>query len=145
MKNKQKKKKLDNWFLLTWKKAWIIIVGWFLAIVLHNLFYAIFKNYFDSTGGDEPFFFIIAVIIIPIYFIVCFIYTLIKMIKNKTLFESKFVTRMIISFILGVAVIVLIIKFNIINSEMGFMLTGIFIACTLVFYSLIKLIKKKLK
>lgn len=138
-----KKKNLDKWFLLTWKRLWIIIVGWFLAIVLHNLVYALFYNYFQSTGGDEPFFFILATILIPLYFIVCFIYALIKMIKNKTLFETRFITRMVISFIFGVAATVLTIKFNLVNPEMGLMLVGVFIAGTLIFYSLLKLISKK--
>ena len=144
MKKKQKKQ-LDKWFLLTWRKVWIIVVGWFLAVVLHNLVYAMFRTYFDSHGGDEPFFFILATIVIPIYFIICFIYTLIKMIKDKTLFEAKFLTRIIASIILGAAATVLSIKFNLINPEMGFMLSGIFIISTLVFYSLIKLILIKNK
>ncbi len=139
-----KRKNLDKWFLLDWKKIWIIVGGWFLAMILHNLIYALFYNYFQSTGGDEPFFFILATILIPLYFIFCFVYTLIKMIKDKSLFKVKFVTRIIISFILGAAVIVLIIKFNLFNPEMGFMLFGIFIACVLIFYTLIKLIAKLL-
>ena len=142
MKKKQKNK-FDKWFLLTWKKAWIIVVAWFLAVVLHNLIYALFYNYFQSTGGDEPFFFILATIVIPLYFIVCFVYTLVKMIRNKTLFEVKFVTRMVISVLLGISATVLIIVFKLVNPEMGFMLTGIFVLFTLIFYSLIKLIYRK--
>jgi len=65
------------------------------------------------------------------------------MINNKTLFEAKFITQIIIAILLGIAVTVLIIKLNFINPEMGFMLTGIFVICTLVFYSLVKLIKKR--
>ncbi len=78
----KKNKGLDRLFLLSWRKAWIIVVGWFLAVVLHNLFYGIFKSYFDSHGGDEPFFFIIAVIIIPVYVLISIIYSLIKLIKK---------------------------------------------------------------
>ena len=140
---KKKQNKLDKWFLLTWKKAWIIIVSWFLAIVLHNLVYALFKTYFEARGGDEPVFFILATIVIPLYFIVCFIYTLIKRIKDKTLFEAKFITRILIAIILGVAITVLTVVFDLINPEMGFMLAGIFIISTLIFYSLIKLIKRR--
>jgi len=79
----KKQTKLDKLFLLTWKKTWIIVVSWFLAVVLHNLVYAIFKNCFDSLGVDEPFFFIIAIFVIPIYVLVCVIYSLIKLIKSK--------------------------------------------------------------
>jgi len=139
----KKKKNLDKWFLLTWKKIWIIIVGWFLAIVLHNLVYGLFYNYFQSTGGDEPFFFIVAIIVIPIYFVFCFIYTLIKMINDKTLFEMKFVIKILISIILGAVATFSTIKFNFINSEMGFLLTIVFIAFTFIFYNLIKLIERK--
>ena len=71
------------------------------------------------------------------------VYTLIKMIKDKTLFEVKFVIKFLIAIILGAIATLLVIKFNFINPEMGFMLAGIFIIFTLVFYSLIKLIKKK--
>ncbi len=139
MKNKQ----LDKWFLLTWKKFWIIIVAWFLAFVLHNLVYALFFNYFQSTGRDEAFFFIIANILIPLYFLICFIYTLIKMIKNKTLFEIEFVIKILIAIVLGAVATLLTIKFNFINPEMIFMLTVVFITFTFIFYGLIKLIKKK--
>jgi len=139
----KKQNKLDKWFLLTWKKAWIIIISWFLAFVLHNLVYALFFNYFESTGGDEPFFFIIAVIVIPIYFILCFIYTLIKMIKNKNLFDKKFIIKVLIAIILGAIATFLMIKFNFINPEMGFMLIVIFIIFTFIFYSLMKPFKGK--
>ena len=140
---KKKNKQLDKWFLSTWRKAWIIVVGWFLAVILHNLFYALSEISGKNLAIGEVFFFILATIIIPIYFIICFIYTLIKMINNKTLFEAKFITQIIIAILLGIAVTVLIIKLNFINPEMGFMLTGIFVICTLVFYSLVKLIKKR--
>ena len=79
---KKKQNKVDKWFLLTWKKVWIIIVSAFVAIVLHNLVYGLFKSYFDSHGGDEPFFFILTFVIIA-YFIICAIYSLIKFIKRR--------------------------------------------------------------
>ena len=80
--NKQKKK-FNKYLLLTWKKFFWIILVWFLAVVLHNVIYGIFKTWFDAHGGDEFVFFIIAMIIIPIYFIVMFIYTIVKKIKRK--------------------------------------------------------------
>ena len=76
-------KKSDKYFLLSWKKAWIIIVSWFVVVMLHNLFYGLFKSYFDSTGGDEPVFFIIAIIIIPIYVLIVIVYSLVKLIKGR--------------------------------------------------------------
>ena len=83
MKAKKRKNKLDKWFLLTWKRVWIIIVSCFAAIMLHNIIYGLFKNYFDSHGGDEPFFFIIAIFIIPIYVLVCVIYSLIELARKR--------------------------------------------------------------
>ncbi len=140
---KKKLKKFDKWFLLTWRKVWIIVVGWFLAIVLHNLFYALSEITGKNLAIGEVFFFFLASILIPLYFMMCLVYTLIKMIKDKTLFEVKFVIKFLIAIILGAIATLLVIKFNFINPEMGFMLAGIFIIFTLVFYSLIKLIKKK--
>ena len=80
---KKKNKKLDKWFLLTWKRFGMIVIAWFLAGIFHNLFYALFFNYFQSTGGDEPFFFILAVIVIPIYVLICIIYSLVNVKKYK--------------------------------------------------------------
>ena len=77
------KNKLDKYFLLDWKKAWIIVVSWFVSIMLHNIIYAIFKTWFDSRNGDEPFFFIVAIIVIPIYVLMVLIYSLIKIIKRR--------------------------------------------------------------
>jgi len=77
------KSKLDKWFLLTWKKICLIIISWFVAVILHNFVYGIFKKYYDARGGDEAFFFIIAIIIIPIYFIFSITYSLFWLIKRK--------------------------------------------------------------
>lgn len=70
--------KLDKYFMLSWRKLWIIVVVGFVSILLHNLVYGLFKSYFDAHGGDEPFFFIIAVILVPVYFFICLVYTLIR-------------------------------------------------------------------
>lgn len=78
----KKQTKFDKWFLLSWKKVLGIIIAWFLAIILHNFVYGLFQDYYDTRGGDEIFFFFIAVIIIPIYFIICVIHSLIKLIKQ---------------------------------------------------------------
>ncbi|MBU4308517.1 MAG: hypothetical protein KJ566_01860 [Nanoarchaeota archaeon] len=82
-------KRSDKYFLLSWRKAWIIVVCWFLAVILHNLFYALFKSYFDATGGDEPVFFIIAIILIPIYVLICIVYSLIELIKRRLKMVKK--------------------------------------------------------
>ncbi len=139
------KNRIDKWLLLTWKKLLVIIGAWFLAFVLHNLVYALFFNYFQSTGGDEPFFFIIGALVLPIYFLSCFVYTIIKMIQDKTLFKAEFVIKLLIAVILGAVATLLLIKFTFVNPEMIFMLTVIFIAFTSIFYILIKLIGRKKK
>ena len=66
---------IEKYLLLNWKKILIIIGAWFLAVILHNAFYALFNV-------EEAVFFILAVIIIPIYFITAIIYTIIKKIKK---------------------------------------------------------------
>ena len=63
-------------FLFSWKKLWIIVVAGFVSIILHNLFYAIF-------GLEEPVFFSIVVFVLPIYFLIMIIYTIIYKIKSR--------------------------------------------------------------
>ena len=137
------KKGFDKWFLLTWKKILIIVAGWFLAVILHNLFYALSEISGKNLAIGEVFFFLIAVIIIPLYFIMCLVYSLIKMIKDRTLFEKEFIIKFLIAIILGAIATLLVIKFNFINPEMGFVLTVIFIMFTFISYNLIKLIKRR--
>ena len=71
------KKEFDKYFLLSWRKAWIIVVGWFVAIMLHNLIGALF-------GIEEALFFIIAVVLIPIYVLIAIIYSLVKLVNRKS-------------------------------------------------------------
>lgn len=61
---------------LNWKRILLIIGTFIVSAVLHNVVYAI-------TGIEEAFFFIIAVIVIPLYFIVSLIYTLGKFLLKK--------------------------------------------------------------
>ncbi len=68
--------KIKNLFLLSWKKLWIVIVGGFISIVLHNLISGL-------IGVEEIFFFILVVIVLPVYLIVAIIYSLICRIKKK--------------------------------------------------------------
>lgn len=67
---------MNNVFLLSWKKAWIIVVGVFISILLHNAISAIFNT-------EEAFFFIVVVFIIPIYLLIAIIYSIIYYIKKK--------------------------------------------------------------
>jgi hypothetical protein len=67
--------KLKSIFLLTSKKLLLILVSWVVAVVLHNLVYGLFQDFFDRHETDEPFFFIIAIIVIPLYLLICLVYT----------------------------------------------------------------------
>jgi hypothetical protein len=75
---KKNKKNFDKWFLLTWKKLWIIIVFSFIFILFHNAFYAIFNV-------EEAFFLILVIFVIPVYFMACVVYSLIK--KKKKIYK----------------------------------------------------------
>ncbi|MFC1710741.1 hypothetical protein ACFLZJ_01110 [Nanoarchaeota archaeon] len=63
-------------FLFSWRKLWIIVVGGFVSILLHNLISALFNT-------EEAFFLIIVVIVLPIYFLIMVIYTIIYKLKKK--------------------------------------------------------------
>jgi len=138
-KTKKRANKFDKYFLLSWRKLWIIVVAGFVSIMLHNLIYGLFKNYFDTHGGDEAFFFIITMLIL-LYFLITIVYTLIKKIINKTIFEKKFIIRAIIAIIIGIIISYLIIKFTFINPPAFYPLAVIF---SFISYYLIKLIKQK--
>jgi len=83
----KKQNKLDRYFLLNWRKVWIIVVGWFVAVMLHNFVYAMGIYFggenFWGVGGDEAVFFIIAIILIPIYVLVVLVYSLVWLIRKK--------------------------------------------------------------
>ncbi len=67
--------KLKNIFLFTSKKILLILISWVVAVLLHNLVYGLFQDFFDRHGTDEPFFGIIAMIVIPLYLLICLVYT----------------------------------------------------------------------
>ncbi len=60
----------NNLFLLSWKKTWIAVVVGFGGIVLHNLFYALFKF-------EEGVFFFVPFLVI-LYLIVSGVYSLVR-------------------------------------------------------------------
>jgi hypothetical protein len=81
-----KKIKYEKYFLLSWKRILIIVVSWFLAVLLHNLIYGLGVYFFGEdvwgVGGDEPVFFIIATILIPVYFVISVGYTFYRNLRN---------------------------------------------------------------
>ena len=75
--------KIGNLFLLSWKKVLLIFGVLVVSLVLHGLVYGLFKGYFDRHGGDEPFFFLIVVIVIPLYVLISLAYTIVYYWKRK--------------------------------------------------------------
>lgn len=72
-KRLKKQNKYDKYLLLSWKRFGLIILAWFVTVILHNVCYAIFHF-------EEGIFFTLAGIIIPVYFIISAIYSLVKII-----------------------------------------------------------------
>jgi hypothetical protein len=81
-KSKKSVNRFDKLFLLTWKKVFLGVIAWFVAVILHNLVYAFIVGVLKIEIVDEPFFFIIAVLVIPLYFLISIVYTLIKLVKR---------------------------------------------------------------
>ena len=82
---KQKiERKLRKFLILTSASA----IGFFLSILLHNFIYGLFiyffgQDFWERIGlGDEPFFFIVAIFICPIGFLVGMIGSIILLVKK---------------------------------------------------------------
>lgn len=73
----KKRNNIEKWLLLSWKRVAVIVAMWFIAVILHNAIYGIFLI-------EEPVLFIFAVIILPIYFLISIIYTVIKLAMRKS-------------------------------------------------------------
>ncbi len=136
----RRKNKLDKWFLLNGKKVFIIMISWFVAVLLHNLVYGLFKSWFDARGGDESFFFIIAVILIPIYFIIGIVYSFVWMIRNEEYPRKKFYIKLLVSIILGLIVTFVLTTIHFLNFN-GFWMS--LIVFTILIFGLISLFQKK--
>ncbi|MEJ2740186.1 MAG: hypothetical protein P8105_10230 [Dehalococcoidia bacterium] len=80
---KRVEKGLLKKFLLTTGAS---VVGIPVFIILHNLIYGAFIHFFGKgfwNGGDEPFFFIMAVIVCPLGFLVGFIGSIVLAVKRS--------------------------------------------------------------
>ena len=64
----------DMWLLLTWKKALLLLVAWVACVALHNAVYAAVRAY-AGRDFEEPFFFLLAVVVIPLYALAALAYT----------------------------------------------------------------------
>lgn len=79
---KKRRNNFDKWFLLSWKKIAIVLIAWIVAFVLHNLGSALISIIL-GTEFEEAVFFLLATIVIPVYFIISIIYTLIRKLKRR--------------------------------------------------------------
>ena len=70
-------RRLDRWLILTRSRLLAVVAAWFLAVVLHNVTYALFRDHW-GPGGDEPVFFLLAVVVIPLYLACALVYTAIR-------------------------------------------------------------------
>lgn len=66
---------MDKWLLLNWRRMLYVAIAWVLAVVIHNVIYGLTQRFWGA-GGDEPFFFLLAVVVIPAYLIVAVVYTI---------------------------------------------------------------------
>ena len=81
---------LRKFFLLTGASS----TGVFVSILLHNLVYGLFiyffgEGFWDRIGGDEPFFFIMALIVCPLGFLVGVVGSIVLGIRNLRLAEKS--------------------------------------------------------
>jgi len=73
---------LKKFLLLTGASS----AGFIMFILLHNLIYGLFIHFFGAefwNGGDEPFFFIMAIIVCPIGFLVGAVGSVVLFIKRR--------------------------------------------------------------
>jgi len=85
-------RKLKQYLILTGASA----AGFFICIILHNVTYALFTYWFgaDFWGKigvpDEPFFFLLAIFVCPVLFLIGVVGSIVVFIKNrKNLFIAK--------------------------------------------------------
>lgn len=70
-------------YLLLNRYTLLTIPAFFLGILLHNVVYAMFYPYFMREGGDEGVFFVVALIGIPLYFLLVLLNTIVKFISGR--------------------------------------------------------------
>ncbi len=66
--------------------------GFIVSIALHNAIYGLFIHFFGANfwnGGDEPFFFIMAVIVCPLGFLVGAVGSIVLAIRNLRMAEKS--------------------------------------------------------
>jgi len=80
--------KRERYLLLSWRTIALFPIAWVVAVLFHGINYALFFDHFRRIGGDEPVFFILALIVIPLFFVAALIYTVAvkarRMMSNRT-------------------------------------------------------------
>jgi len=66
---------LDKLLRLNLRKLLLIAAAWVLCVILHNAIFALLRDSF-GPDWDEPFFLILAVVVIPLHFVVSLVYTI---------------------------------------------------------------------
>jgi hypothetical protein len=72
----------EKFLLLSWRTV-LIIPAWILSAILHNLVYAAFYDHYTHMGGDEAVFFFLFLLVIPLYFIISLVYTVIRLVRSR--------------------------------------------------------------
>jgi len=72
----------DKFLLMSWRTV-LIIPAWVLSVLLHNFIYAAFFDHYSRAGGDEAVFFILAIPVIPLYFVVSLVYTVMRLVRSR--------------------------------------------------------------
>jgi len=73
---------LDKLLRLSLRRTLLIVAAWVLCVVLHNVIYGMFRDSF-GPNGDEPFFFLLAVVVIPLYSVVSLVYTVVQLVRHR--------------------------------------------------------------
>ena len=73
---------LEKYLLLGMKKLGIIIFAFVVAVLLHNFISA-------GIGAEEPVFFFIAVLVIPLYFLIAVLYTIFHHVRKAVKKRKK--------------------------------------------------------
>jgi hypothetical protein len=66
---------MKSWLLMTRSRALWCVVAWVASVVLHNFLTAAYQRVTGSRG-EEPIFFLLAVVVIPLYVLISLAYTL---------------------------------------------------------------------
>ncbi|MBU2639247.1 MAG: hypothetical protein KKG75_00905 [Nanoarchaeota archaeon] len=77
-RKKVSKKNINKWeklFLLNFKNLGLFVLSWIISVIAHNFVSVLLKI-------EEPFFFLLAVVILPLYLSISILYTLFRIFKK---------------------------------------------------------------